>query len=137
MKESCGTIEIIFEKFSEEGNPVVIPMLRPNKSFEARFCSNGIEVDALKRKEILTFDVFTKTVELLRKNGGRAKRGNAFKGVLGDENLPIDSVEGYIAHWVYRKQQGEKVTLRITPIACILIWAGICRHETGELVLDI
>lgn len=136
MNDSSGIINKIFEKFSKEGNPSVVSMINPNKSFEARFCFNGIEVDALKRRETLPFDVFIKTVELLRENGGRAKRGNAFKGVLGDENLPVNSVEGYIAQKVYGKCPGERVTLRITPIACLLIWAGICRHETGELVLN-
>ena len=54
---------------------------------------------------------------------------------LGDNGLSLDSVEGHIAATVYRQQVGDSVFRRITPVACILIWAGVCRHSPGELVL--
>jgi len=54
---------------------------------------------------------------------------------LGEPNLPIDSIEGHVAQVVYGKQTGETVFRRITPIACILIWAGVCKAGRGELIL--
>ena len=54
---------------------------------------------------------------------------------LGDPGLPLDCVEGHIAHVIYGKRRGDSVFRRITPIACILIWAGVCEHARGELVL--
>ncbi len=67
--------------------------------------------------------------------GGRAERGNAMKYRLGEEGLSLDSVEGHVAHAIYRKREGDTVFRRITPIACTLIWAGICEPAPGELVL--
>jgi hypothetical protein len=55
---------------------------------------------------------------------------------LGDPDLPLNSVEGYIAENVYQKVAGETVFRRITPVACLLVWAGVCRHSTGALVLN-
>jgi hypothetical protein len=54
---------------------------------------------------------------------------------LGDEGLPLDSIEGHIAHVVYGKQIGDSVFRRISPIAAILVWAGICEDEPGELII--
>lgn len=51
------------------------------------------------------------------------------------EGLSLESVEGHIAHLVYGRQLGQTVFRRITPIACILIWAGICEHVPGRLKL--
>jgi hypothetical protein len=59
-------------------------------------------------------------------------RLDAMNSRLGDEGLPLDSVEGYVAHVVDGKQVGESVFRRISPIAAILVWAGICDSAPGE-----
>lgn len=69
------------------------------------------------------------------RNRGKAKRGRAMRSRLGDPDLALDSVEGHVAHVVYGKRVGEVVFRRITPIACILIWAGICEAKPNELSL--
>ena len=51
------------------------------------------------------------------------------------EGLSLDSVEGHIAYTIYKKKHGDSIFRRITPIACILIWTGICCHKPGELIL--
>jgi hypothetical protein len=74
------------------------------------------------------------TVELLEQLGGAARRGDAMNARLGEAGLPLDSVEARVAQVVYGKQPGETVFRRITPIACILIWAQICDPQPGQLV---
>lgn len=54
---------------------------------------------------------------------------------LGDGNLSIDSIEGYIAKEVYNKEIGDSVFRRITPIVNILIWSELCENRTGKLIL--
>jgi hypothetical protein len=54
---------------------------------------------------------------------------------LGDDGLPMDSIEGHIAHVVYGKNPGDIIFRRIIPIACILVWAGICENGVGKLIL--
>lgn len=56
---------------------------------------------------------------------------------LGEGNLTLDSIEGYVAKEVYNKKIGESVFRRITPIVNILIWADICENERGKLRLKI
>ena len=89
----------------------------------------------LDKQPLLPWALFEETVSLLSRNGGCADRGNAMNCRLGDDGLSLDSVEGHIAAMVYGQREGDSVFRRITPVACILIWAGICRHSTGELVL--
>jgi hypothetical protein len=72
---------------------------------------------------------------VLKSNGGRAKREDAMNAKLSEQELPLNSVEGHIAHYVYGYQEGDSVFRRITLIACILIWANICNNKLSELIL--
>ena len=111
-----------------------IPKLRGGH-FSAKLADDGIYVDDLGPQPFLPWAVFEEAVCLLLRKDGRAKRGEAMSAQLGDEKLPVDSVEGHIARVVYGKQPGDWVFRRITPVACILIWAGVCIAAPGELVL--
>lgn len=54
---------------------------------------------------------------------------------LGEDGLPLNSVEGYVATHVYSKKTGDNVFRRITPIVNILIWADICVNDGRYLRL--
>lgn len=127
-------VEIIKQKFYQAGNPAQVPLLNGG-SFMATLTNEGINVDNLDAQPLLLWAAFQESICILLQNGGRAKRGNAMTGRLGDADLPLDSVEGHIALVVYGKHPGETVFRRISPIACILIWAGICEAAPSELVL--
>ncbi len=114
----------------------MIPLLKGDKTFQAQLSHDGVYVNNLGNQPFLPWTVFTETVLLLTRKGGRVFRGDAMNSKLGSRDLPIDSVEGYIAHVVYNKQIGETVFRRVTPVACILIWAGICTYEIRQLVLS-
>lgn len=128
-------VEDIKRKFAEAGSPADIPLLKGGGSFTAELTEGGIRVSNLGNEPFLPWAVFQEAVCVLIRNGGRAARGDAMNGRLGDKRLPLDSVEGHIAHVVYGKRLGDSVFRRITPVACILIWAGICDHAPRELVL--
>jgi hypothetical protein len=128
-------IGMIKNRFVETGNPAQIPLLRGDSSFKAEVSTDGIYVDNLGNQPFLPWSVFIEAVSVLKANGGRARRGNAYSK-LGEKDLPLNSIEGHIAHIVYKNKIGDSVFRRITPIACILIWAKLCRHKPGELLLS-
>jgi len=133
-----SVIVAVKNKFSKTGSPTEIPLLRERRgrrSFSAELSDQGISVGNLDKQPFLPWKVFQETIRILVENDGRAKRGDAMNCRLGEPNLPTDSIEGYIAQVVYGKQEGETVFRRITPIACILIWAGVCKAGRGELIL--
>ena len=129
-----SAIEIIKNKFSQTGSPTKIPLLK-GEDFLATLKDDGILVDNLGNQPLLPCVVFQEAVCVLIRNGGSALRGDAMQSKLGEAGLPLDSIEGHIAHVVYGKKGGDTVFRRITPISCILIWAGICVSRPHKLTL--
>jgi hypothetical protein len=127
-------VAIIKRKLAENDGEAQIP-IRGGRHFTAKLTDQGINVDNLGNQPLLPWEVFQEAVCVLIKKGGRAQRGNAMGPRLGDEGLSFDSIEGHIAQVVYGKRQGEAVFRRITPIAGILVWSGICEAIPGELIL--
>jgi hypothetical protein len=132
--------EIIRRAFRENGNsnPARIPYIRVNLGhFNAnlRGDGTGIEVDILGGQPFLPWAAFQHAVCAMIASGGTALKGDVMGPRLGDDDLPLNSIEGRIAHRVYGRQPGDAVFKRITPIACILIWAGICEHIPRHLRL--
>ncbi|WP_409294062.1 hypothetical protein V1498_12545 [Peribacillus sp. SCS-26] len=126
---------IITERMKSAGNKVTIPLIKKGKFMEAELAEDGIYVTNLNTSPFLPWKCFELAVELLKTKGGKAIKGDAMYGKLGDSKLPIDSVEGYIAYKLYNKKLGDSVFRRITPVAAMLIWAGICENEGNRLVL--
>jgi hypothetical protein len=128
-------VDAIRRKFSVTGNPTQVPYIGKTGSFAAQLTDTGISVSNLGAQPFLPWAVFQEAICVLIRNGGRAERGDAMNFRLGESDLAMDSIEGHIANVVYGKNEGVAITRRITPIACILIWAGVCKAEPGELVL--
>ncbi|WP_336990067.1 DUF2089 family protein [Bacillus infantis] len=98
---------------------------------------NGLFSSKIPVPNHLTWKVLDAAVEVVIKNGGKAMKGMARSGAkLGSSELPIDSVEGYIAHKVHGIQIGETAFGPGFVIAAILDWAGICRNERGYVTLN-
>jgi hypothetical protein len=126
--------QAIRRQFANHGNRAVIPLMTA-KVFRAALVGGGIEVDNLRSENFLSWQVFEEVLLLLRREGGRASRGNAMACRLGSPGLPLNSVEGHIAKTIYGKLTGDSVFRRISPIAAIMVWAGLCKAGRGELLL--
>lgn len=135
---------LIRNKFLETGSPVMIPLLKRKKNtthFTATLHQDGIgiNVDNLGQYPLLDWRVFDEAVKLMKRLGGMADKGIVMKNGesvrLGNPGLGVNTIEGHVAQVVYGKQIGESVFRRITPIAGILIWAGICKAGRGKLIL--
>jgi len=127
-------IEVIKQRFERVDRQIRIP-LQKGRSFKAFMTDEGIMVDNLGSQSLLPWIVFEEAIDLLIRNGGRVEKGNAMNSKLGEEGLPLDSIEGHIAHAVYGKKLGDSVFRRISPISAILVWAKLCDTNPGELVL--
>ena len=57
------------------------------------------------------------------------------KGKLGSNDLPFDSVEGYIAANTYHAQKGDSCLRMISTVAAILEWTGLCINGYGYIEL--
>lgn len=85
----------------------------------------------------LIWETFDAAVEVALNNGGKAVKGKARSGAkLGSNDLPLDSVEGYIAHKVHGVQEGETAFGPGFVICAVLDWSGICKNERGYLMIN-
>jgi hypothetical protein len=132
--DTVSAVKIIKDKFEQCGRVADIPKVKGGY-FKAKIVEGGIEVDNLGNLAFLPWAVFQEAICLLIRNNGRAARGDAMAAKLGDPGLESLTIEGHIAQVVYGKRAGESVFRRITPISCILIWAGLCEPGRGELIL--
>lgn len=132
--QAMNVRRVLAAKLDEAGGRAQVPLLRGG-SFSAQRVADGIEVDNLHGQPLLTWAAFEEAVRCMERQGGRAQRGDAMQSRLGDPDLSLDSVEGHVAAVVYGREPGDSVFRRITPIACLLIWASICEAAPGELVL--
>ncbi|MSS62817.1 DUF2089 domain-containing protein [Velocimicrobium porci] len=96
---------------------------------------NGLCATNLPSNRILHWSVFDQTITLLQQKNGRAIKGNAMKGKLGSNDLPFDSVEGYIAANTYHAQKGDSCLRMISTVAAILEWTGLCINGYGYIEL--
>ena len=72
--------------------------------------------------------IYDKAVEL----GGRMYRGDsaAQNGAkLGSEELPLDTIDGFISVNFYGNREGNSTLRRSTYYAVIMAWAGICTNN--------
>lgn len=132
--EAIAAVEQIRRKFKACESPVRIAV-NGVPAFSAVLINGGIEVDNLQAHNFLHWTVFREALSVLARKDGRARLGDAEQARLGDPALPLDSIEGHIAHVVYGRGVGDPVFARVKSLAAILVWAGICKLEGDRLVL--
>ncbi|WP_105749647.1 hypothetical protein [Malikia granosa] len=127
--------QAIIDLLQEHGGVAKIPKRRQG-SFTAQLdLENGyVHVDNLGNSSKIPLRVFDEIENLLQHKNGKALRGDAMNCRLGTTGLPLDSVEGRVAHKVFDRKEGGIVFRRITPMSCLLVWAGVCVHGKGVLI---
>jgi hypothetical protein len=131
-------IKRIKTKLNEIGGRASIPLYSGDLC-EIGFYSNGKGLVSTKIPvpNQLLWEVFDAAVEVVIQNGGKAMKGKARSGAkLGSDDLPLDSVEGYIAHKVHGAKIGETAFGPGFVVAAILDWAEICNNERGYLTIN-
>jgi hypothetical protein len=98
-------VEVIRNKFSVSGNPTEVPYIRKTGLFTAELLDTGIRVVNLGTQSFLPWAVFQEALCVLIRNGGRADRGNAMNYKLCESGLSLVSIEGYIAHAFYGRNE--------------------------------
>lgn len=132
--DKVQAVETVRRKLKQSPAPVIISV-SGMASFKANLINGGIEVDNLGTQGFLHWTVFREAVCVMQRHVGRARIGDASNARLGDPVLPLNSIEGHIAHVVYGRGLGDPVFARAIPVAAILIWAGVCRKEGDFVVL--
>lgn len=135
-KNDSPTLQQIKQKLNESEGLALLTLPK-GKTFYIYYeeYGNGLCATNLPARRILYWSVFDDVITLLNQQGGKAIKGNAMKGKLGSEELPLNSVEGYVASHSYHAKQGDSCLRMISTISSILEWAEICVNGYGYLEL--
>ena len=127
--------EIIKAKLKEHGGHVTVYTARglPCEIY-AESDGKTFTSDKLPISPPYEYDVFNVIVDLLLKQGGRARKGNGRNYKLGEAGCEENTVVGAIAKSRGRKV-GDSVFDPVFVMAAILEWAGIAENGRGELIL--
>jgi hypothetical protein len=131
-------IKTIKEKLNAAGGQVSIPLYNKD-SCDIRYDTfgKGLLSTKIPPANQLTWKAFDAAVEVVIKNNGKAEKGKARSGAkLGSDDLPLDSIEGYIAHKVHNVQIGATAFGPGFVIAAVLDWAEICHNQRGYLTIN-
>ena len=128
--------EIIKAKLKENGGHATVYTARglPCEIY-AEADGKTFTSDKLPIKPAYEYAVFDVIVDLLREQGGRARKGNGRNFKLGDPGCEETTVVGAIAKYRGRKA-GESVFDPVFVMAAVLEWAGIAQNGRGELILS-
>lgn len=128
--------EIIKAKLKENGGHATVYTARglPCEIY-AEADGKTFTSDKLPIKPAYEYTVFDVIVDLLREQGGRARKGNGRNFKLGDPGCEETTVVGAIAKYRGRKV-GESVFDPVFVMAAVMEWAGIAKNGRGELILS-
>lgn len=130
-------VRMIKEKLNRSEGSASIPLYNGDLC-QIGFDSNakGLVSPKIPVPNQLTWEVFEAAVEVVVQNGGKVMKGKARSGAkLGSDDLPLDSLEGYIAHKVHGVEVGKAAFGPGFVVAAILDWAEICNNERGFVTI--
>lgn len=132
------TVRTIKEKLNDNNGRAIIRLYQGD-SCAIWFDENGkgLVSPKIPPANQLVWEAFDAAVEVVLNNGGKAVKGKARSGAkLGSDDLPLNSVEGYIAHKVHGVKEGETAFGPGFVICAVLDWADICKNERGYLTMS-
>lgn len=130
-------VKVIKERLNSLGGKATVNLYKGG-TFEIWYSDteNGVACNKIPLTGQLTWEVLVAAYELVIAKEGRVEKGNARAGKLGSARLPLDSLEGHIAHTVHGVQPGQSAFGPGFVICAILDWAGVCKNERGYLAIN-
>lgn len=127
--------EIIKAKLKEHGGHVTVYTQRglPCEIY-AEPDGRTFTCDKLPIRPPYAYAVFDAIIDLLEKQGGRARKGNGRNYKLGEAGCEESTVVGVIARQ-RGYETGDSVYDPVFVMAAILEWAGLVENGRGELIL--
>lgn len=112
--------------YSITGKPYIIKAANDGRSF---LCNE------LPITPPYTYEVFDVIVDFLKRQGGKARKGNGRNYRLGEGDCAEDTVVWAIGKNYFKAADGTSVVDPVFVLAAVLDWAGIAHNERGYLTL--
>lgn len=79
------------------------------------------------------YTVFDIIVDLLKRKGGKAEKGNGRNYKIGEKHCDADTVVGTIGMEYYDKTKGESVFDPVFVLVAVLDYAGVIHNRRGYI----
>lgn len=135
-EKSVKASEIIKTKLKENGGRAIVESIS-GKKYEIRAAADGKSFlcDELPIIPPYTYEVFDIIVDLLIKEGGKARKGMGRNARIGEPECDKTTVVGAIAINYHGKRNGQSAFDPVFVMAAVLEWADIAHNERGYLEL--
>ncbi len=134
VEEAKKPSEIIRNRIIEEGGKVTVYSYT-NIPYEITMAANGKQITCPQLPNVpYDFKVFDDMVNVMKKNGGKAKKGSGHKR-LGDPGCEENTIAGAIIKDYYGKKLGETGLDPSFVLISVLEWAGIAKNQRGYVEL--
>lgn len=138
-KDESLIVQTIKDKLNAADGTALIPLPKGG-TFHIYYeeFGTGLLASNLPKSRILTWTAFDCAMKILTQKAeenSRVRKGNAMKGKLGSSDLPIDSLEGYVAHYAYGAKKGDSCLCTVSALCAILDWTGLARNGYGYITL--
>ena len=134
-KKETGIIKVILDKFIDCGGKAKMPMLKGEPlDIWVSSTGRGIENSGFTSL-ICEWKILDAIVKKANELGGIMYRGDAAAqngAKIGSEELPIDTIDAFIAVEFYGASVGASTLRRSTYYAAILAWAGIVENHRSK-----
>lgn len=135
-RSSTAASEIVKAKLLENGGRVIVRTARGLPcEIIAQPDGKSFVSPKLPVKPPYEYRVFDTVVDVLKANGGRARKGNGRSFKLGHPECDESTVVGAIAKNYAGKKEGDSVYDPVFVLAAVLEWADIVTNQRGELIL--
>ena len=135
-QESTLASEIIKSKLIRSGGRANVSSIS-GKAYEIKAANDGKSFlcKQLPISPPYEFTVFDTIIDLLKRQGGRAKKGNGRNYKLGEPGCEDTTVVGAIAKNYSGKKDGDSVFDPVFVLVAVLEWADIAHNYRGFIEL--
>lgn len=132
---SVKASDIIKRKFKEYNGVANIETAR-GKIFKVDADDDSIGSASALHNVRYEYKIFDMITDLLKKQGGEARKGAGRNARLGEENCTDDTIVGMIGKKYYHKEDGEYTFDPVFILVAIMEWAGIVNNKRGYVELS-
>lgn len=145
-KEDINMFNFIFDRKSKKASEIVKTMIADKggkikvssvngKVYEIRATSDPKCFECEQLPGAFDYKVFDIIVELLKRKGGKAEKGNGRNYKIGEKHCDADTVVGTVGIEYYGKKKGESVFDPVFVLAAVMDSAGIIYNRRGYIEL--
>ena len=138
IEDSKKASDIIRNLLVANGGWAMVTSQSGRSEYKIILNANGSSFYCKALPPVYTFSlsVFDIIIDLLKEQGGRARKGNGRNYRLGEGDCTYDTVAGRVGRDFFKVKEGKYTPDPVMVLTAVLLWADICSPVIGHLELS-